>query len=148
METGTPIVWNKVNKVPDFVYFNHSIHVNRGLNCNTCHGPVNDMHITWKGNAFQMAWCLDCHRNPEKFLGWNKDLQKEHPGDSPRQLAFKLYWKLQTKGKGNLSPAETILVNGDYTGSKDKESIEAGKDIVEKYGIKTQQLADCGVCHR
>ncbi len=148
METGTPIVWNKVNKVPDFVYFNHSIHVNRGLNCNTCHGPVNDMHITWKGNAFQMAWCLDCHRNPEKFLGWNKDLQKEHPGDSPRQLAFKLYWKLQTKGKANLSPAETILVNGDYTGSKDKESIDAGKDIVEKYGIKTQQLADCGVCHR
>lgn len=148
METGTPIVWNKVNKVPDFVYFNHSIHINRGLNCNTCHGPVNDMHITAKGNSFQMAWCLSCHRNPEKFLGWNKELQKEHPGDTPRQLAFKLYWKLQTKGKNNLSPAETILVNGDFNGLNDKETVDAGKDIVAKYGIKTQQLSDCGVCHR
>lgn len=147
-ETGTPVVWNKVNKVPDFVFFNHSIHVNRGLNCNTCHGAVNDMHITAKGNSFQMAWCLQCHRNPERYLGWNKDLQKEYPQDTPRQLAFKLYWKLQTKGKSNLSPAETQLVNGGFEGLGDKETIEAGKSIVEKYGIKTQQLADCGVCHR
>jgi hypothetical protein len=106
------------------------------------------MHITAKGNSFQMAWCLQCHRNPERYLGWSKDLHKEHPSDTPRQLAFKLYWKLQTKGKSNLSPAETILVNGNFEGADDQATKEAGREIVEKYGIKTQQLADCGVCHR
>ncbi len=146
-ETGTPIVWNKVNKVPDFVYFNHSIHVNRGLNCNTCHGAMNDQHITAKGNAFQMAWCLQCHRAPERYLGWQKDLAKEHPSATPRELAFKLYWKLQEKGKSQLSPAETQLVNGAFDGLDDAETKEAGKAIIDKLGIKVQQLADCAVCH-
>ncbi|MCE2766600.1 MAG: cytochrome c3 family protein [Fimbriimonas sp.] len=146
-ETGTPIKWNKVNKVPDFVYFNHSIHVNRGLNCNTCHGAVNDMHITWKGNAFQMQWCLECHRAPERYLGWQKDIAKENPGSTPRELAFKLYWKLQEKGKNGLTNDERQLVEGTFQGSDDKESVEAGKDVIDKLGVKVQQLADCAVCH-
>src|SRR3982751_3250026 len=72
-ETGTPIKWNQVNKLPSFVFFNHSIHVNRGINCNTCHGPVENMNITWKGNSFQMAWCLQCHRAPERYLHESDD---------------------------------------------------------------------------
>jgi hypothetical protein len=146
-ETGTPIKWNLVNKVPDFVYFNHSIHIDRGVNCNTCHGAMTDMHITSKGNSFQMMWCLGCHNAPEKYLGWNKDLAKENPGSTPRQLAFKLYWKLQSKGKAGLTSDETKLINGQYEGSLDSESIAAGKEIVNRLGIKVQQLADCAVCH-
>ncbi len=62
------IQWIRVNAVPDFVYFNHSIHVNKGVGCVTCHGPVGDMPLTWRANTLQMGWCLDCHRNPEKFV--------------------------------------------------------------------------------
>jgi len=62
------IEWNRVNAVPDFVYFNHSIHINKGIGCTTCHGPVGDMPLTWRANTMQMGWCLDCHRQPEKFV--------------------------------------------------------------------------------
>ncbi|HLO97901.1 MAG TPA: cytochrome c3 family protein [Fimbriimonas sp.] len=147
-ETGTPIVWNKVNKLPDFVFFNHSIHINKGLNCNICHGSMQDQHITAKGNAFQMVWCLECHRAPERYLSWSTELQKEYPKASPRELAFKLYWKLQTKGKGGMSQKETQVLDNKTNGFDDKQSIESGKEIVERLGIKVQQLADCSVCHR
>jgi hypothetical protein len=63
-----PLVWNKVNKVPDFVYFDHSIHINRGISCFTCHGDVTEMNLTFKTYALEMLWCLDCHRNPEEFV--------------------------------------------------------------------------------
>lgn len=144
-ETGTPIVWNLVNKVPDFVHFNHSIHVNRGINCNTCHGAVNNMHITWKGNSFQMAWCLQCHRAPERYL--YKDPQ--NPNLTPRQQVFNVYWKLQEFGKAKLNDQEKQLVEGDYGGAATWEThkIAEGKKLVNLYGVKTQQLADCSVCH-
>jgi hypothetical protein len=105
------------------------------------------MHITWKGNAFQMQWCLECHRAPERYLGWQKDIAKENPGSTPRELAFKLYWKLQEKGKNGLTNDERQLVEGTFQGSDDKESVEAGKDVIDKLGVKVQQLADCAVCH-
>ncbi|MBI1331414.1 MAG: cytochrome c3 family protein [Armatimonadetes bacterium] len=146
--TGTPIKWNRVNKVPDFVYFNHSIHINRGLNCNICHGPMQDEHITAKGNSFQMAWCLQCHRAPERYLGWNKDLKEQYPNLTPRELAFKFYWKLQTVGKGGLSQRETELATGQFDGSDHPEEVADGKEIVKQLGIKVQQDADCTVCHR
>ena len=62
------IEWVRVNSLPDFVYFNHSIHVNKGIGCTTCHGPVGDMALTWRGNTLQMGWCLDCHRQPEQYV--------------------------------------------------------------------------------
>ena len=65
---GTPIVWKKVNDVPDFVYFNHSIHVNKGVGCVTCHGRIDQMAAVEKAQPLTMSWCLDCHRNPEKNL--------------------------------------------------------------------------------
>ena len=61
---GKPIEWNKVNDVPDFVYFNHSIHVNKGVGCVTCHGRVDKMAAVQKAEPLTMRWCLDCHRNP------------------------------------------------------------------------------------
>lgn len=66
--TGQSIVWTKVHDLPDFVYFNHEIHVNKGIGCETCHGRVDEMPLTFEQNTLQMEWCLDCHRNPAKNL--------------------------------------------------------------------------------
>ncbi len=145
-ETGTPIRWTKVNKVPEFVFFNHSIHVNRGINCNTCHGAVNDMNITWKGNSFQMAWCLQCHRAPERYLHENE--ADTAAGLTPRQQVFNLYWKFQQDGVKHLDAHEQDLISGEDPVSFDKDEIAKGRKLVNKYGVKTQQLADCWICHR
>jgi len=63
-----PMVWNRVYKVPEFVYFNHSIHVNKGVGCVTCHGRVDKMAAVEKVSSLTMSWCLDCHRNPTKNI--------------------------------------------------------------------------------
>ena len=60
-----PIRWNRVHDLPDFVYFDHSIHVAKGVGCVSCHGQVNEMPLISRGASLQMAWCLDCHRHPE-----------------------------------------------------------------------------------
>jgi hypothetical protein len=65
---GKPIVWTKVNDVPDYVYFDHSIHVNKGVGCVTCHGRVDEMAAVEKAENLTMAWCLNCHRNPAPYL--------------------------------------------------------------------------------
>ena len=65
---STPISWTRVNALPDFVYFNHSIHVAKGVGCTTCHGPIAEMNITWRAQSLYMRWCLECHNAPEKFL--------------------------------------------------------------------------------
>ena len=66
--TNTPIKWTRVHDLPDFVYFNHSIHVNKGVGCTTCHGQVDRMPLMWQENTLQMEWCINCHRNPEEFV--------------------------------------------------------------------------------
>ena len=63
-----PISWTRVNAVPDFVYFNHSIHVAKGVGFTPCHGPVAQMNITWRAESLYMRWCLDCHNAPENYL--------------------------------------------------------------------------------
>jgi len=67
-KTQKPLEWIRVNDVPDFVYFNHSIHINKGVGCVTCHGQVDEMPLMHKGQTLRMGWCLQCHRNPEKFV--------------------------------------------------------------------------------
>ena len=68
LTTGQPIRWTRVNDLPDFVFFNHAIHVNKGVGCSTCHGPVDSMPITWRAETLYMKWCLECHRAPQNFL--------------------------------------------------------------------------------
>ncbi len=68
MRTGKPLVWNRVHDLPDFVYFDHSIHVAKGVGCASCHGRIDQMKLVRQEHSLQMAWCLDCHRHPEKFL--------------------------------------------------------------------------------
>jgi hypothetical protein len=66
--TGQSVVWTKVHDLPDFAYFSHEIHVNKGLGCASCHGRVDQMPLMYMQNTLQMEWCLNCHRNPAKNL--------------------------------------------------------------------------------
>jgi hypothetical protein len=147
-ETGEPIRWatgelgwTKVNWTPEFVYFDHSIHIARGIDCNYCHGPVQDMAITFKGKHFAMAWCLQCHTEPEKYLYTDP----ANPDQEPRERVFSFYEKLQSGAP--LTPRErAIRDGGEYKPSA--EEIEAGNRLVQEYRIQKQQLADCWICHR
>ena len=66
--TSTPLRWSRVNNLPNYVYFDHGIHIQKGVGCETCHGRVDQMPITWQGQSLQMRWCLDCHKHPEQHL--------------------------------------------------------------------------------
>ncbi len=66
--SGKPIEWIQIHKVPDFVYFNHSVHVNRGVSCVECHGRVDQMDEVYHAQPLSMAFCLECHRNPAAKL--------------------------------------------------------------------------------
>jgi hypothetical protein len=65
---GTPMRWVRVHNLPDFVYFAHSIHVSKGVGCDTCHGRVDRMPLIWQEASLQMDWCLDCHRDPARYV--------------------------------------------------------------------------------
>ena len=75
-----PLQWTRVHDLPDFVYFNHSIHVKQGVGCATCHGPVDRMPLVYQQAPLTMGWCLDCHRAPEKFI-------------RPREEVFNMQWE-------------------------------------------------------
>ncbi len=66
--TGQPIAWKKVHDLPDYAYFNHAIHVNKGVGCVSCHGRVDKMEVVYQSKPLTMAWCLECHRAPEQHL--------------------------------------------------------------------------------
>jgi hypothetical protein len=66
--SGKSIEWMRVHDLPDFVYFNHGIHINKGIGCTTCHGPVDRMPLMRQEASLQMSWCIDCHRNPERYV--------------------------------------------------------------------------------
>jgi hypothetical protein len=78
--TDESIHWVKVHRLADYVYFNHSIHVNKGIGCSTCHGTVNQMPLMFQASPLTMEWCLNCHRNPEKNL-------------RPKDQVFNMDWK-------------------------------------------------------
>jgi hypothetical protein len=80
--SGKPLQWNRVHWLPGYVYFDHSIHVNKGIGCVTCHGRVDEMPLSWQQNTLLMEWCLECHRQPERFV-------------RPREAVFLMDWKPQ-----------------------------------------------------
>ena len=88
--TGTPIAWTRVHDLPDFVYFDHSIHVRQGIGCSTCHGPIEEMPLMWRESTLYMEWCLECHRNPAQYI-------------RPREEVFNMDWK---------PPAEQLALGG------------------------------------
>ncbi|MBS1724141.1 MAG: cytochrome c3 family protein [Armatimonadetes bacterium] len=143
-ETGEPIKWALVNKVPEFVYFNHSIHVNRGVSCNNCHGPIQKMHITYKGRNLHMSWCLQCHSKPEEYLYSDE----KNPDLTPRQQVFNFYLKLQTDPNGQqMGPQEQQLALGNEQRTTVKDLVARGNELLKQRGVKKAQLQDCAVCH-
>ncbi len=106
--TGESLVWTKVHDLPDFVYFSHEIHVNKGLGCASCHGRVDQMPLMYAQNTLQMEWCLDCHRNPAKNLRPTSEIYNmawEAPaGDRP-------VWCSTTGDKGGPTAQERKLHN-------------------------------------
>lgn len=88
-----PLRWHKVHVLPDYVYFDHSIHIAKGIGCASCHGDVARMPLTWKEAPLTMRWCLDCHRDPAPNLRprdklfdteWRRDAETPSPGDLMR----------------------------------------------------------------
>jgi hypothetical protein len=67
-ESGEPIEWYKVHMLPDYAYFNHAAHVNVGVGCESCHGRIDRMEVVYQTEPLSMGWCLDCHREPEKYV--------------------------------------------------------------------------------
>src|SRR2546428_555863 len=78
--TDRAIAWTRVHDLPDFVYFDHSIHVHKGIGCQTCHGQVDQMPLMWREHALNMEGCLECHRHPERFV-------------RPRDRVFDMRWE-------------------------------------------------------
>src|SRR5262249_29079823 len=78
--TGRAIEWQRIHNLPEFVYFDHSIHVNKGVGCVQCHGRVDQMPFTYQEQSLLMSWCVDCHRDPKAHL-------------RPREAVFSMTWK-------------------------------------------------------
>ena len=117
-EENKPIQWNRVHNLADYVYFDHSIHINKGVGCNTCHGQVDEMRLTWQHSTLQMDWCLSCHRNPEPHL-------------RPKEEVFNVnYDPKQEAAKRNVSVSELQ------------------SELLKEYHIKAGQLTNCSICHR
>ena len=100
-----PLHWTRVNRLPDYVYFNHSIHIAKGIGCSSCHGAVTTMQLTYRAHAFEMAFCLNCHRNPQQFVRtkaevWNMEWQ---PADDQARQGAALVAQYHIRGPGELT---------------------------------------------
>jgi hypothetical protein len=91
-QKNIPLKWNRVHDLPDFAFFNHSIHLHKGIGCSSCHGQVDEMPLVWKENTLNMEWCLDCHRAPEKHIRPREEVfnMAYDPPDDRGELAAKL----------------------------------------------------------
>ena len=118
--TGLAVPWKKVHDLPDYAYFNHSIHVNKGVGCVTCHGRVDKMEVVKQVQPLSMAWCLECHREPEKFL-------------RPREEVTNMAWAVP------MAENQTV----------DQAQVSLGKELKEKYNVHDKTyMTGCYTCHR
>jgi hypothetical protein len=120
--TDRSIQWAKVHDLPDFTYFNHSIHVAKGMGCTTCHGQVDQMPLTWQTASLHMEWCLSCHRQPELFV-------------RPKNEIFNVKYQPPSVAQ----PVE-------WQGKKYTDQLELGTALVQEY--KVRKLTYCSTCHR
>jgi len=124
--TGQSLMWTRVDYLPDYVYFNHSIHVNKGVGCATCHGPVNQMPLMYQESSMRMEWCLECHRATEKFL-------------RPKDQVFNMNYQQPTT-------AHPVLL---ADGTKFTDQEELGTALKAQYNVRTvQDITSCNTCHR
>lgn len=174
-ETGKSINWIKVHDLPDYVYFNHEIHVNKGIGCSSCHGRVDHMPLMYEENTLQMEWCLNCHRNPSVNLRPTNEIYNmawagpstDRPvwctstgasGPTAQQVSCVLKDPANQNpevaqldkppGLGEALPdTPPIAMPASYT--KFTSQIELGRYLTGQYHIRTaNELASCEVCHR
>ena len=123
--TDRSLQWTRVNQLPDYVYFDHSIHINKGIGCNTCHGQVDRMPLMYQYASLQMEWCLNCHRAPEKYL-------------RPRDQVFNMRYE------GPSSDKPVTADGRDYI-----DQLSLGRDLTNKYKLRTERdITSCSTCHR
>lgn len=103
--TGQPIAWNRIHDLADYVYFNHSIHVNKGFGCVTCHGRVDEMPLMYRERSLLMEWCLDCHRNPARYIRPKDQVYNLawQPSESQETLGPRLVQEYNVQSKINCS---------------------------------------------
>ncbi len=104
-DTGKPVEWQRVHKLPEYAYFNHAVHVNKGVSCVSCHGQINEMPVVFHAKELSMGWCLKCHTNPHENLrpveqvtnlAWKPD-----PGKSAADIGKAIEKDLQVKAPMN-----------------------------------------------
>ena len=110
--SGKPIEWIRVHDLPDFAYFNHSIHVKKGVGCSTCHGRIDNMPILYQAKTLQMEWCLECHREPERFVRpvseiYNMEWRPENKTATELAEGFDLKAKYHIQGRHVLESCST-----------------------------------------
>jgi len=96
--SGKPIEWIRVHDLPDFAYFNHSIHVAKGVGCSTCHGRIDQMPIVYQASSLQMEWCLGCHRNPERFV-------------RPKEKVFDMTWRQENSSTDEIAEGRRLVAD-------------------------------------
>jgi hypothetical protein len=122
---NVPIEWTKVHNVPHYTYFNHSIHVNKGVGCQSCHGEIDQMNLVHQSKTLLMEWCLNCHRHPEDYL-------------RPKSEVYNIAW---TPDKGSVDVDGKVIEPGTQA--------KVGNDLKEKYQIRGEQvITNCSICHR
>ena len=104
--TGKPLAWVKVHKLPDYTYFDHSIHLNAGVGCATCHGNVAEMDVVRQVQPLSMGWCLDCHRNPNQYLRPPSEITNMTWVPGPNQEEFAATFR----AANNIQPSDDCSV--------------------------------------
>ena len=158
--TGESINWIRVHDLPDYVYFNHEIHVNKGIGCASCHGRVDEMPLMYMQNTLQMEWCLNCHRNPGVNLRPTSEIynmawagpSEEKPvactptgkgGPTAESVSCKVVEK-----KGGLSNVSLDTTSGGMTQTFTSQA-DLGRFLTQQYHIRSaNELSSCEVCHR
>lgn len=140
--TGRPIQWVQIHETPDYAYFNHSAHVNRGVSCVECHGKVNEMQVVSRAKPLSMSFCLDCHRNVETRLRpldqiTNLDWTAHGMNEKDRD-AFLAY----VAGKAG-KPVEEIKKAAE---GSELDQAALGKYLKDLWKVNPPQ--DCAACHR
>ena len=124
--TGLPVNWVKVHDLPDYTFFNHSAHGNRGIGCTSCHGRIDQMDVVRQVAPLSMGWCLDCHREPEKHL---------RPKEQVTNMGYRAVDHPWAKEKNLTRESEAQL--------------EVGRRLKEEYGIRDRDyMQSCYTCHR
>ncbi len=127
-----PIEWQRVHDLPDFVYFNHSVHVAKGIGCYSCHGEVDRMPLMLQASSLQMEWCLDCHRDPAKHV-------------RPREEVFNLNWKSDDPRAAAAYLWPEKAADPEWHPPADAPK-QLQARLVKEY--KVQSLTSCSTCHR